>query len=77
MALYYLDTSALVKLYVRESGTERMLRLTTGSEAPQFAILSVARVELYSAVRRRERAGDLDGVLATELLNSFEVDLKT
>jgi predicted nucleic acid-binding protein len=26
LALYYLDTSALVKLYIREPGTERLLR---------------------------------------------------
>ncbi len=77
MAVYYLDTSALVKLYVREPGTERMLRLAANPEAPQLAILSLARAELYSAVRRRERAGDLDGALVTQLLDSFESHLKT
>ncbi len=77
MAVYYLDTSALVKLYVRESGTERMLRLAADPAAPRLAILSLARAELYSAVRRRERAGDLDRVLVTQLLDRFESHLKT
>ena len=54
-----------------------MLTLAAGSETPRLAILSLARAELYSAVRRRERAGDLDTTLATELLNRFEADLKT
>lgn len=77
MAVYYLDTSALVKLYVREPGTERMLGLAADPEARQIAILSVARAELYSAVRRRERAGDLDGGAVTQLLDRFESHLKT
>jgi len=77
LAVYYLDTSALVKLYVREPGTERMLRLAADANAHRFAILSLARAELYSAVRRRERAGDIDGVLVTQLLNRFESHLKT
>ena len=54
-----------------------MLRLAANPEAPQLAILSLARAELYSAVRRRERAGDLDGALVTQLLDSFESHLKT
>ena len=77
MALYYLETSALVKLYVRESGSERMLGLATGSEAHRFAILAVAQVEFHSAVRRRHRVGDLDGVTACELLERFDLHLRT
>ena len=65
MALYYLETSALVKLYVRERGSERMLGLATGSEAHLFAILAVAQVEFHSAVRRRQR--DSSGMRTTRL----------
>lgn len=56
MALYYLDTSALTKLYVRESGTDRMFALARGT-GNTFAVLTLARVELYSAIRRRQREG--------------------
>jgi predicted nucleic acid-binding protein len=77
LAVYYLETSALVKLYVREAGTQRMLRLVADPETPLLAILSLARAELYSAVRRRERAGDIDGALVTQLLDRFEAHLKT
>ena len=66
MALYYLDTSALVKLYVRESGTLQMLDLIADPEAHRFAILSLARAELYSAIRRRERAGEISSILRSE-----------
>lgn len=77
MAVYYLDTSALVKLYVRERGTDRMLGLSTNSQIRQLAVLSLAGVELYSAVRRRERAGDIDSDLVAQLLDRFESHLQT
>ena len=77
MVVYYLDTSALVKLYVHESGTERMLSLVADPEAPRLAILSLARTELYSAVRRREHAGDLDEASVAQLLERFEFHLTT
>ncbi|MGD0872391.1 MAG: type II toxin-antitoxin system VapC family toxin [Bryobacteraceae bacterium] len=70
MALYYLETSALVKLYIREPGTDQLLRLTK-SRTDQFAVLSITQVEFRSAVRRRMRAGDLDQTLATSLIQGF------
>ena len=75
MALYYLETSALVKLYVREPGTERLLRLATAREAHRFAILALSQVELRSAVRRRERAADIGKKLAVQILDRFELNL--
>ncbi len=72
MALYYLDTSALVKLYVHEAGTDRMRRLVTFNPADKFVILSLAQVELQSAVRRRERAGDFPKAIADRLLGIFQ-----
>jgi uncharacterized protein len=72
LALYYLETSALVKLYVREPGTERLLDLAERSSSNRLVILSLARIELNSAVRRRERNGEIPSFLANELLNSFK-----
>ena len=77
MALYYLETSALVKLYVREPGSERMLGLATGPAAHRFAILAVAQAEFHSAIRRRQRAGDLDATTAADLLERFDLHLRT
>ena len=77
MALYYLDTSALVKLYVAEAGTERMLELADGDGANQFAVLSVAQAELWSAVGRRQREGALDDEEASDLLDRFSEDLES
>jgi predicted nucleic acid-binding protein len=72
LALYYLETSALVKLYVREPGTERLLSLADRSGENRLAILALAQVELRSAVRRRERHGEIPAVVAAQLLEVFK-----
>jgi len=71
LALYYLETSALVKLYVYELGTERLLALSTGDAGHRFAILSIAQVEFRAAIRRRQRSGEIPGHAADELIASF------
>lgn len=77
MALYYLDTSALVKLYIREPGTDRMLRLAGRPAGNQLAVLALAQVEFRSALRRRERMGDIDRLAATDLIELFTRHLDT
>ena len=72
MALYYLETSALVKLYIREPGTEHMLRLASRAVNHRLAVLALAQVELRSAIRRRQREGDIDRALAARLIDRFE-----
>jgi predicted nucleic acid-binding protein len=71
VALYYLETSALVKLYVHESGTEHLLALVAGPTGHRFVILSLAQVEFRSAVRRRERDGQIPGSDANKMIESF------
>jgi len=77
LGLYYLETSALVKLYVREPGTEGLLRLASRSVENHFAVLSLSQVELRSAIRRRERAGDISTTIASLLLDRFEQHMET
>jgi uncharacterized protein len=76
LALYYLDTSALVKLYVRETGTERLLRLASRSAGNQLVVLAVAQVEMHSALRRRARSGEIAGAVADRLLHGFQRHLE-
>ena len=75
MGVFYLDTSALVKLYVREPGTEHMLRLADPAGGHTLALLGLTRVEFRSAVRQRERAGDLAHDIADRLIDSLEEHL--
>ena len=76
MALYYLETSALVKLYVREQGTDRLLELAARANENRLAILALARVEFRSAVRRRERNGEIAARIAVQLLELFQKHLE-
>jgi len=71
MALYYLETSALVKLYVYEIGTARLLQLTASDAGHRFAILSLAQVEFRAALRRRQRAGEIPAAAADETIETF------
>jgi uncharacterized protein len=71
LAVYYLETSALVKLYVYEQGTDYMLSLVSSSAEHRFVILSIAQVEFRSAVRRRQRGGEILESDANIMLESF------
>jgi uncharacterized protein len=71
LTLYYLETSALVKLYVYEPGTERLVSLTASDTGNRFAILSLAQVEFRSAIRRQQRGGEISRSEADALIDSF------
>ena len=60
MALLYLDTSALAKVYVRERGSELMAELTSEDADHGLAICAITQVEFHSVISRRRREGDLD-----------------
>jgi predicted nucleic acid-binding protein len=83
MALYYLDTSALVKRYMNEAGAERVKALCSSDSV---AISWLALAEFASALARRGHQGDLvesqrDGILQAFLDDcreeylTFEVSL--
>ena len=77
MAFYYLETSAVAKLYIREVGSDRVLALAARSAENRLAILSLTQVELRSAIRRREKAEDIAPHIATHLLETFGRHLET
>jgi predicted nucleic acid-binding protein len=55
--IYFLDSSALVKRYVREGGTDAVARLFR--RRSKLAASGLALVEVPSALFRRARQGDL------------------
>lgn len=77
MSLYFLDTSALVKLYVREPGTDRLLALAENEPESRFAVLTISAVEARSAIRRRQREGDIDNLAASQIVSSLQMHLET
>lgn len=77
MVNVYLDTSALVKLYIEETGTERVLAAVDAAEGAQVIITDISRVESRSAIRRRERASDVSGTEANQVLKQIERDVSS
>lgn len=74
MASVYLDTSALVKLYIEEEGSARVAALTADQGDVQIVILDITLIESRSAVRRRQRQGDISGADADQVLKQIEED---
>ncbi len=72
MPFYYVESSALVKLYVREPGTDRMLGLAETCGPGRMTVLALTRVEFRSAVRRRQRCGDMDMDESQTMLARFD-----
>ena len=72
-ARYYLDTSALVKLYHQELGTDQVELLFTQPNH-SLIISELAAVELYSTVARKLRTGEIEEAAFEEVCNNFEDD---
>lgn len=70
---YFLDTSALVKLYHSEAGTERVEAVFNQLESPAV-ISELATVEIYAALARRVRMGDITARAHDEAIQNFEDD---
>ena len=74
MASYYFDTSALIKLYIREEGTGAVLDVAESLADDHLIILDLTLLESRSAIRRREREGDILGSAANQILERIEWD---
>lgn len=68
----YLDTSALVKRYIAEPGSEVVERLFIAGE--DVVTAKIAYPEVYAALTRRHRNGDLSGRGYREACRQFERD---
>ena len=71
MSFYFLEATAFMKLFVQEPGTDVLIRLMETVEDNRKLISAATPLEVYAAIRRRERAGDIaaaDAVQALEVL---------
>lgn len=62
MTIYYLDTSALSKRYVEETGTAWLTALLQSPDEHTFLTARITMVEIYSALARRRREGSVSSV---------------
>jgi predicted nucleic acid-binding protein len=68
---YFLESTAFAKLFVQEPGTDALIRLMETVEDNRKLIAASAPLEVYAAIRRRERVGDIsshDAAAAFEIL---------
>lgn len=77
MAIYFLDSSALVKRYIRETGSNWVCNLFNPSLGNQFFIAAIAGVEIVSAITRRAKNGSLNVTDAIAIRNQFKQDFQT
>ncbi len=77
MISYFFDTSALIKLYVEEEGTYEAIALANTTDCDQLVILDPAILESRSAIRRREREGDIPESEAVTLLARISQDAES
>jgi predicted nucleic acid-binding protein len=71
VSCYFLDSTAFVKLFVQETGTDAIIRLMEATEDNRKLISAGTPLEVYAALRRRERVGGIaheDGEAARNIL---------
>ena len=59
MSCYFLDSTAFVKLFVQEEGTDSIIRLMEATEDNRKLISAGTPLEVYAALKRRERIGGI------------------
>lgn len=74
MAVYVLDSSALVKRYVQERGTSWVRALTAPLAGHVLYIAGITGVEVISALTRQARSGALTPADAAQAMAQFQHD---
>ncbi|MBD2360813.1 type II toxin-antitoxin system VapC family toxin [Anabaena minutissima FACHB-250] len=77
MSVYFLDSSALVKRYISETGSAWILGLFDPTLNNEVFIAAITAVEIIAAITRRSRAGSISLTDATVICNQFKSDLQT
>lgn len=77
MAIYFLDSSALVKRYVSEIGSTWVCSLFDPSLGHQFFIAAIGGVEIISAITRKAKGGSISTSDSIAICNQFKQDFQT
>ena len=74
MSCYFLEATAFAKLFVQEQGTSALISLMEAVEDNRKLISASTPLEVYGAIRRRERAGAISAEDATSALDSLRME---
>lgn len=77
MAVYFTDSSAVVKRYVQEVGSAWVDSLFTATPANTVVIVATTGVEVVAAITRRARGGTVTQADAASSSALFLADLRT
>ena len=77
MAVYFLDSSALVKRYANETGTIWITALLNPALNNLFYVARITGVEVVAALARRARSANLTQANATRTIAQFKSDFDT
>ena len=77
MTAYFLDSSALVKRYISETGSAWIQLLTDSQTGNLLFITRITWVEVISAFARRQREGSLTSADVALVIQTFRSDLNT
>jgi predicted nucleic acid-binding protein len=69
----FLDSSALVKLYHEEDGSQKVQDILSQSVEPLF-LSEIAKLEFRSAIWKKVRTGDLNEKKANAVISFFQND---
>jgi uncharacterized protein len=75
VAVYFFDSSALVKRYAQETGSEWILALTEPAAGHSLYMARITAVEVVSALTRRQRGGSVSETDASTAMAAFRYDL--
>ena len=74
MAAYFLDSSALVKRYLQETGTAWMVSLGDPTTNADLYIARITGPEVTAAIARRGRSGNLSAIAVTSAVRQFRLE---
>lgn len=74
---YFLDSSALVKRYVAETGSDWILSITAPVARNPLLIARITWIEVLSALTRRLREGSLSPSNVEKAIQAFRYDMDT
>lgn len=72
----FLDTSSLVKLYHRETGTEELENLFTSQNITTIFLSEIAKIEFTSTIWKKVRTKEITELEAKTTLELFETDFE-
>ena len=75
MGTFFLDSSSLVKPYIREIGTELVKEMVEPENGNTILIAHIAQVEVAAAISRRSKSGSVKLPDAENALAAFRFDL--